>query len=366
MKIAILCPHYGIIERGTENTTRQISKRLKHDVDIYSLSHKGNIIINGLRKDKGLGKLSNMFFDNSMLGGFFRKYVGFNPNIEDIAFLLRVQRMLESLINSYDLLWSNGEYWCADLITYLGKKYKKPTILFFGGGISQMMVEEAKMLPSLFVVLTPEMEAWVKKKVPKCNVKCIPCGADLKKFKPKIKPMVGKFEHPIVLSCSALIKSKRINLIIDAMEKLGKGSLIVTNTGPLEKQILSYGLKKLGNNFHCIKELAYDDMPMIYNTADVMVLASKNEPFGMTIIESMACNTPVIVQDDSTREWMIEDGGILMEDITTTTMLAAVIDSLIHSNFGNKPREQALKFSWDKIAKQYEEAIREITNEKAS
>jgi len=363
MKIAMICPNYGYIERGTENTTRQISKRLKHDIDIYSLSLKGKIYINGLRKDRGLGKLSNYLFDNSMLGGFFRKYVGFNPNIEDIAFSLRAQSMLEPLIDSYDLLWSNGEYWCADLIMDLGKKYKKPTVLFFGGGKSQMMIEEAKMLPSLFVVLTPEMETWIRKKVPECNVKCIPCGADLKMFKPKIKPMVGKFEHPIVLSCSALIKSKRINLIIDAMEKLGRGSLIVTNTGPLEKQILSYGLKKLGNRFHYVKELAYDDMPMIYNTADVMVLASKNEPFGMTIIESMACNTPVVVQEDKTRLWMIGNGGVVVKDCTKIESLAGAIELAYKRDFKNDPRKMAKRFSWDSIAKQYKESIREITNE---
>jgi len=362
MRIAMLCPYYGSIERGTENTTRQISKRLKHDVDIFSASHGGKIVVSSLTKNKGLGRISNAFFDNSMLGGFFRKYVGFNPNLEDISFYLKAERMLESLVSEYDLLWSNGEFWCANLITHLGKKYKKPTLLFFGGGKSQMMLEEAKMLPSLFVVLTPEMETWVRLKVPKCNVKCIPCGADLKMFNPKVKPILGSFEHPIVLSSSALIKSKRINLIIDAMEKLGKGSLIVTNKGPLEKQIISYGLKKLGKNFHYLKELNYTDMPMIYNTADVMVLASENEPFGMTIIESMACNTPVIAQRDKTREWIVGDGGLLLKDITNIDVLADVIDYSIHTTFRNMPRKQAKKFDWDKIVKQYEGAIGELKN----
>ena len=364
MRIAMLCPHYGIIERGTENTTRQISKRLKHKVDIFSVGYKGDIIINSLRKDKGLGKISNMLFDNSMLGGFFRKYIGFNPNIEDITFTLKTQGMLESLIDSYDLLWSNGEYWCADLVTYLGKKYKKPTVLFFGGGKSQMMLEEAKMLPSLFVVLTPEMETWVKKKVPECNVKCIPCGADLKMFKP-IKKIDG-IEHPIVISTAALVKGKRIELIIDAMEKLGKGNLYVTSDGPLRHKIMVYGYKKLRTRFHYLGKVDYDTLPGYYSMADFMVLASKNEPFGMTIIESMACNTPVIVQSDKTRRWMVGEGGIRLKDITDIDSLARAIDMGTKLDWKNKPREQAINFDWDNIAKQYEKSIKEIVNEKTS
>jgi len=362
MNIAMLCPYYGNIERGTENTTRQISKRLNHNVDIFSTGLAGKIVISSLTKEKSLGKLSNTFFDNSMLGGFFRKYIGFNPNLEDISFHLRTEKILESLINNYDLLWSNGEYWCANLVTYLGKKYNKPTLLFFGGGKSQMMLEEAKMLPSLFVVLTPEMEAWVKKKVPKCNVKCIPCGADLEMFNPKKQKVIGEFEHPIVLSSSALIKSKRVNLIVDAMKKLEEGTLIVTNDGPLKNTIVKMGYDKLGERFHYMGKVDYTSLPLLYNKADVMVLASENEPFGMTIIESMACNTPVVVQEDPTRLWMIGNGGVVVKDCSKIESLAGAIELAYKRDFKNNPRKQAKRFDWNNIAKQYEESINELYN----
>jgi len=353
MNIAMVCPHYGYIKRGTENTTAQISKRLNHNVRIISLS-----TLPGLRKDRGLGKLSDSFFEKTLLGGFSRRWLGFNPNIEDISFAKKAYNKIKWNIDEYDLLWSNGEYWCAKAITKLGKKYNKPTVLFFGGGISEMMYKEAKLLPDLFVVLTPEMEKQIKKYVPKCNVKCIPCGADLEKFKPTKK--FKKYSHPIVVSTAAMIKDKRIKLIVDAMDELGKGTLFTTNTGPLEKEIVSYANKKLGKRYHHFGVIDYNKLPLFYGRANVMVLASDHEPFGMTIIESMACNTPVVVQRDRTRVWMIGNGGVVVKDITKKESLVGAIELAYKHRFRNAPRKMAERFSWDNIAKQYEESINEL------
>ncbi len=42
------------------------------------------------------------------------------------------------------------------------------------------------------------------------------------------------------------------------------------------------------------KEFRLEDMPLVYNGADVFVLASENETFGQVYIEAMACGVPVI------------------------------------------------------------------------
>ena len=355
MHIAMICPHYGYINRGTENTTKQISKRLKHNVRIFSLSN-----LKGPRKDYGIGKFSDEVLEKTMLGGFTRKYFGFNPNLEDFLFAQKVHNIIKNNIKEYDMLWSNGEFWSAKSVTDLGKKYNKPTLLFFGGGISEMMYQEAKLLPDIFVVLTPEMKKWVKKAVPQCNVKCIPCGVDLEKFKPYKK--FKKYSHPIVVSTSAFIKDKRIDLIVDAMKELGRGTLFTTNDGPLKEEIVDYAYKKLKGRYKHFGILDYKLLPLFYGRANVSVVASSNEPFGMSIIESMACNTPVVVQEDTTRLWMVGNGGVVVKDITKIKSLAGAIDFAWKHRFRKAPRKMAERFSWDNSAKLYEEAINELHN----
>ena len=358
MHFGVVCPHHGYVNRGTENMTDDINKLLEkrgHVVRVFSVSDCKNI----LRKDRGIGKLSDLFFEKTMIGGFSRKYIGINPNIEDISFVLKIEQWLNVLASSFDLLWSNGEYWCANLICSLGKKHNKPTLIFFGGGKSQMMLEEAKMLPSIFVVLAPEMEKWVKEKVPDCNVKCIPSGVDLDLFKKSNKIPLGlkSFGRPIVISTAALIKSKRVDLTIRAMHELGKGTLIITGDGPLKNEIISLGKKLLGNRFQYLGVVPFKDLPMLYSFSDVMVLASDNEPYGAVLFEAMSTGTPVIAQKDKTREWMVGSGGMLIDDCSNIKDLAAAIAVVAKHKKEYKTREQAKKFSWEKTVDGYEKAI---------
>ena len=208
----MICPHYGYIKRGTEVMTEYsstIMRKRGYSVDVLSMG----INVNGLRIDKGLGKLSYKVTELSFLTGFCRKYLGFSPSIETISFALSLETFLKK--NQYDFLWTNGDCW--DNIVC--KKTGIPYLSFFGGGISKMMQKESELLPDVFVVLTPQMLAWIKSKVPDCHSVYIPNGVDLELFKPKKLNIFSNYEPPIVLSTSALVETKRIDLIINEKSK---------------------------------------------------------------------------------------------------------------------------------------------------
>jgi len=360
MKIAVLCPHYGYIDRGTENATKDTNlylQRRGHQTRVLGLGGKADIVIHGFRKDFGPGKYSDKFFEKSMIGGFSRKYLGFNPNMEDIVFSWKARDYLKHIADRYDLLWSSGEYWCAKTIMDLGKEYDKSTLLFFGGGESAMMIKEAKMNPTIFVVMTPIMEEWLKEKVPDCNVQTVVGGVDLDFFRPTVPPFyINELEHPIVLSTSAFLESKRLDLIVKAVHKLGKGSLIMTSDGPQRKRICRLGKNLLGKRFHYLGVRPFEDIPKLYAKSDVLVLASKREPYGRTLLEAMACNTPVIAPYDKTREWMVGEGGMLLDNMNA---LSEGIKTTTEIEWGEKPRKQAEKFSWDKTVDMYEKAFKD-------
>lgn len=366
LKIAVISPHYGYIKRGNEAGTRDINRYLRnrgHIVDTFSLGNGDDIIhIESIRKDKGIGKLSRFFVDSLPIHGFSTKYLGYSLGIEDLAFSLKAQKTILEYINknNYDLIWSNGEIWEAILSSKLRKITGTPTLVFFGGGISAMMIREARTLPDIFAVMVPSMEKFVRKNVPRCNVFTTVGGIDLDFFNPNVKMMDNDFERPIVLSSSIFIETKRLDLIVKAMSEIKEGTLVMTSDGPLREKICKMGTKLLGKRFKYLGRIPDDQMPGLYKMADVLVSTSRNEPYGRILLECMGTNTPVIAENDETRRWVVGDAGILVDDCRDINQLSRAITKSIVIDWKDKPRKQAEKFNWEKTVDDYEEQIRKI------
>ncbi len=56
-----------------------------------------------------------------------------------------------------------------------------------------------------------------------------------------------------------------------------------------------------------------EDLPYIFNAADVYVYPSFYEGFGLTILEAMACGVPVIASNNSSLPEVVGDAGILVD-----------------------------------------------------
>ncbi|MDO8530125.1 MAG: glycosyltransferase [bacterium] len=52
--------------------------------------------------------------------------------------------------------------------------------------------------------------------------------------------------------------------------------------------------KKLEKNIHFAGSIDHNRLPLFYSAADIFIIPSYYEPFGLVILESMACKTPVI------------------------------------------------------------------------
>jgi len=78
------------------------------------------------------------------------------------------------------------------------------------------------------------------------------------------------------------------------------------------------------------KEIKLEEMPLVYNGADIFVLASENETFGQVYLEAMACGIPVIGTNIGGIPEIITDGvnGFLIEP-KNTAVLAQKIDILL-------------------------------------
>lgn len=215
--------------------------------------------------------------------------------------------------------------------------------------------------PDAFVALSRKALSWAKKINPAVKSVYIPNGVDLIKFTNNKLQKNKNNDVKTVLAVGAFTEQKRLNLAIDAVGRLDNVNLIIAGGGGDKKQeIVDYGLKVLGAGRFKAVSVPYEKMPQVYNKADVFTLPSKpSESFGNVLIEAMACGLPVVATKDSIRTDIVGDAGILVDPEDINSYSRALAEAL-KKDWGNKPREQAEKFSWEAIAQKYTELFKSL------
>lgn len=313
LKILFLCKFYRKVNRGVETYVNELSKRLKknYEVDIFTGSDSEN-----------LKKIINGRYD----------------------FVIPTNGRLQALKASFGRLFSN---------------YK--LVISGQSGIGRDDIFNiAVVKPDVYVALTEYEKKWAEKWAFNTKLIKIPNGVDLDRFSPVGEKTNFYLEKPVILSVGALFWYKRHELSINAVSKLKKGFLLIVGSGPEEENLKKIATKLLGDRFRIIHS-DYENLTNIYKSADIFVLPSWNrEAFGIVYLEAMASGLPVVAPDDPPRREIIEDAGLFV-DVTDPEKYAKAIDRVLAKNWGSIPRKQAEKFSWDKVAKQYEDLFEEIT-----
>ncbi len=90
------------------------------------------------------------------------------------------------------------------------------------------------------------------------------------------------------------------------------------------------------------------ELPAIYDAADVFVLNSKKEPWGLAINEAMACGTAVIASDQcgAAFDLLDEETGIIVKAGDATDLAAALIKALEQSDEMGAAAQRRIS-NWD-------------------
>ncbi|MFH1453373.1 MAG: glycosyltransferase [Armatimonadota bacterium] len=100
--------------------------------------------------------------------------------------------------------------------------------------------------------------------------------------------------------------------------------------------------------------LADEDIPKLYNAADLLVYPSFYEGFGFPIVEAMKCGTPTIASNISSLPEVVGDAGILI-DPNNTDEIAEAISNVLNDDELKKKLvkngiERAKLFTWERSA----------------
>lgn len=147
------------------------------------------------------------------------------------------------------------------------------------------------------------------------QVSVIHNGIDCEKFVPK---EVDTGEGLQVLFVGRLKPGKGVDNLLVAFEDVVKESpeviLKIVGDGALKDDLVELAKEKgINSSVEFTGRIPNDEMPQIYSESDVFVLPSKNEGLPRTILESMACELPVIVSDLNQLIPVVDGAGIVFQ-----------------------------------------------------
>ena len=110
-----------------------------------------------------------------------------------------------------------------------------------------------------------------------------------------------------------------------------------------------------------------DRLPYYYSAAEVVVMPSHYESFGMVALEAMACGTPVIASEVGGLAYLVRDGetGFTIpaeEPDTLCEKLSWLLnDEALHQKMSGQAAEYAQDYAWENITAQILDVYKDLT-----
>ena len=216
------------------------------------------------------------------------------------------------------------------------------------------------------------------------RIRVIPCGIDLDLFLPgdcwaARERLRLRQDMPVLLFAGRLDPFKGPDLFLQIAAKMREQAQLVVVGGKLTGDAELEGLRKLARalgvdkRVHFLGSLPREEMPMLYNAADVTVIPSYHESFSLTAVESLACGTPVVATRAGGLQTVVRhnETGFLVP--RTANAFAEKLDMLLqqaplHASMSLAARDSIMQFGWQHVAQQmtalYTETIDEMAGKR--
>lgn len=208
----------------------------------------------------------------------------------------------------------------------------------------------------------------------------LPFGVDTERFAPRPMPEKILLRHnlsseiPTVLFVGGMDAAhyfKGIPVLLKALflAKNNKTPVqaVLVGDGDLRKDFEIHS-KALGLDglVHFVGKVSNEDLPSYYNLADLFVLpsTSKNEAFGMVLLEAMASGVPVVASDLPGVRTVAQDGGLAVKPNSPQDLVEAILGYFAQNmleKMSLEVRRIALeKYSWQVIVSRLDEVYQQL------
>jgi D-inositol-3-phosphate glycosyltransferase len=404
LQIAMFSIHSSPIgELGTKNTggmsvyIRELARQLGirgHCVDIYTR-------LNGSKHNEIIDLNDNVRLIHLSAGnnGYVSK-LALYYYLSD--FFRALERFKQQERLHYDLIHSH--YWLSGRLgSWLQDHWNLPHLVMFhtlgtvkniagvaGHEPDLRIATEKKLIRTCQRILAPtETEKENLKtyyNTPPEKIGVAPCGVNLDQFRPMDRADARQglgFDdnESIVLYVGRFDPIKGIDRLLEAAPHLRDHRrlrlVIIGGDGPdtPEYQNLQRMTHQLGiqNRVTFVGRIQQKQLPLYYSAADVLVVPSYYESFGLVGLESLACGTPVVATEVGAMRSVLQDGknGQIVTDANPRSLAKAIEPFLSGSGAkkwsADKIRTSVLQYGWPNVAaaviEEYDTLLRQMNYE---
>lgn len=195
-------------------------------------------------------------------------------------------------------------------------------------------------------------------------IKVIHNGIDCETF----RPVAEEDTNPRVLFVGRLKKSKGVQRLVDAFARLDveKAQLDIVGEGPLDASLRTrcreHGISE-SVTFH--GRVPNEELPELYSRSAVFALPSTREGLPRTVLEAMACGTPVVISDIPQLKALVNDVGVTVPAMAVEPLAVELerllTDRELRDSLGTRSRERVVEgYSWAETVSETTEVYYEL------
>ncbi len=188
--------------------------------------------------------------------------------------------------------------------------------------------------------------------------KIIPNGIDTTLFRPDApRPPAMRSDVPVVLFLGRFDPRNGLATLIDAFKRVkGRGrraQLVVVGDGPLRKYYVGHAGRDADITF---VGAVLQKRPDYYANSAIYACPTTKASFGITLLEAMACQTPIVCSDILGFRDVVSHGREAMmvpredRDALANGLVHLLDDEPLRERLGVTGRERALEYDWRRVA----------------
>ena len=261
---------------------------------------------------------------------------------------------------------------CHDLIPL---EYEKDPVI-----VGKFRSLVSNLTKAAFIIadsLSTKEDLLTKLSVPKEKIEVIYLGVDpiFRPLLPDEKARVAnKYSLPegrIIMSHSNTLAYKNIEGMLRAFREVLLANdlsyFVRVGTEPLTKtqRNLVWELG-ISDNLYEIINPSDEELVGLYNCADVFLSPSFKEGFGLTVLQSLACGTPVVVSSGTSLEEIAGEVGVYADPTRVEEIAKAILSVFSEQPATVRGKEALVRrasgFTWEKTARETLEVYESINN----